>query len=158
MNMLPALAKPPVCWGGWLVEIRWGDTGSTPSSATSCLCDPGHIPGPLFPHLSNRLLGRPVGMPRPTLMEGFDSFLRVFIKCFQGSSLPGTVSSPSAPHTDRPHCMALCLGFFAVPSPPPGPLSFQDLLESVCGVSGGASTLRNEGSRASWRYPGRLTS
>lgn len=78
-------------------------------------------------------------------------------ECFQGSSLPGTVSSPSAPHTDRPHCMALHLGFSAVPSPPPGPLSFQDLLESVCGVSGGASTLRNEGSRASWRYPGRLT-
>lgn len=84
MNMLPALAKPPVCWGGWLVEIRWGDTGSTPSSATSCLCDPGHIPGPLFPHLSNRLLGRPVGMPRPTLMEGFDSSLRVFIRVFPG--------------------------------------------------------------------------
>lgn len=79
-------------------------------------------------------------------------------ECFQGSSLPGTVSSPSAPHTDRPHCMALHLGFSAVPSPPPGPLSFQDLLESVCGVSGGTSTLRNEGSRASWRYPGRLTS
>lgn len=86
-------------------------------------------------------------------------------ECFQGSSLPGTVSSPSAPHTDRPHCMALHLGFSAVPSPPPGPLSsFLSGSAGVClwGVRRGFLgmtwyTLRNEGSRASWKYPGRLT-
>lgn len=100
MNMPPALAKPPVCWGDWLVEIRWGDTGSSLSSATSWLCDPGHIPGPQFPHLSNRLLGRPVGMPRPTLMEDFDSSLHVFIRVFPGVQPAWGSQLPLCAHTD----------------------------------------------------------